>query len=125
MPASERWRCTACWLWRAWRKVGEKHGDLMRSVRPEIRVVAEQISGLMLYRATFNARGMALLELRAELEAEVASRDRLLGEEEQKLFESFLTGEAHEHLRARLRDAFALVKRMNCQLEAHPTSSGM
>src|SRR5229473_3367297 len=110
---------------RAWNKVGEKHGDLMRSVRPEIRVVAEQISGLMLYRATFNARGMALLELRAELEAEVASRDRLLGEEEQKLFESFLTGEAHEHLRARLREAFALVKRMNCQLEAHPTSSGM
>jgi len=110
---------------RAWNKVGEKHGDLMRSVRPEIRVVAEQISGLMLYRATFNARGMALLELRAELEAEVASRDRLLGEEEQKLFESFLTGEAHEHLRARLRDAFALVKRMNRQLEAHPTSSGM
>jgi len=110
---------------RAWNKVGEKHGELMRSLRPEIRVVAEQISGLMLYRATFNARGMGLLELVSELEAEVASRDRLLGEEEQKLFESFLTGEAHEHLRARLREAFALVKRMNCQLEAHPTSSGM
>ncbi|HLL52760.1 MAG TPA: TIGR02680 family protein, partial [Myxococcaceae bacterium] len=92
---------------RAWNKVSEKHQELMRSLRPEIRVTAEQVSGLMLYRATFNARGMSLLELGAELEAEVASRERLLGEEEQKLFESFLTGEAHEHLRERLREAFA------------------
>jgi uncharacterized protein (TIGR02680 family) len=110
---------------KAWNRVSESHQELMRSLRPEIRVLPAQVSGLTLYRATFNARALTLLELVAELEADIATRDRLLGEEERKLFESFLTGEAHEHLRERLRDATALVKRMNGQLQAHPTSSGM
>lgn len=110
---------------KAWNAVSERHQELMRSLRPEIRVIPEQLAGLTLYRATFNARALTLLELQAELAADVATRDRLLGEEERKLFESFLTGEAHEHLRDQLRSASALVKRMNRQLQEHPTSSGM
>jgi hypothetical protein len=110
---------------RAWNRVSERHQELLRAMRTEIRILAEQSSGVMVYRATFNARALTLLELSAELEADVAARDRLLGDEERKLFESFLTGETHEHLREKLRQAHALVKRMNRHLEAHPTSSGM
>ncbi len=110
---------------KAWNRVNESHQELGRALRPEIRVIPSQLEGLTLYEATFNARPMPLLDLRSELEADVATRDRLLGEEERKLFESFLTGEAHEHLRGRLREANTLVKRMNNQLAAHPTSSGM
>ncbi len=110
---------------RAWNRVSERHQELMRGMRSEIRIHAEQLSGVTVYKATFNARALTLLELSAELEADVAARDRLLGNDERKLFESFLTGETHEHLREKLRQAHALVKRINLQLEAHPTSSGM
>ncbi len=110
---------------KALNKVNERHQELLRSLRPEIRILPEQVHGLTLYRATFNAQTLSLLELSARLEEDVAARDRLLGEEERKLFESFLTGEAHEHLRERLRAANGLVNRMNRQLKEHPTSSGM
>jgi hypothetical protein len=60
-----------------------------------------------------------------DLEDDISARDRLLGEEERKLFESFLSGEAHEHLGLRLRKARALVDRMNELLAARPTASGM
>lgn len=110
---------------KAWNRVSERHQELMRSLRPELRVIASQLDGVTVYEAIFNARRLSLLELKAELEGDLAARDRLLAEEERKLFESFLTGEAHEHLREQLREASGLVKRMNRQLQAHPTSSGM
>ncbi|MGQ0503960.1 MAG: TIGR02680 family protein, partial [Myxococcaceae bacterium] len=105
---------------KAWNKVNEVHQELARSLRPEVRVVASQLEGITLYEATFNSRPLSLLELATELETDVTTRDRLLGDEERKLFETFLSGETHEHIRERLREASALVKRMNVQLHAHP-----
>jgi hypothetical protein len=54
----------------------------------------------------------------------VAARTALLGEHERKLIEQFLSGEAHDHLAARLRQARALVDRMNAALEGRKTASG-
>ncbi|MBS2028780.1 MAG: TIGR02680 family protein [Deltaproteobacteria bacterium] len=110
---------------KAWNRVSERHQELMRSLKPELKVLASQLDGVTVYEATLNARRLSLLQLDAELENDLHERDRLLADEERKLFESFLTGEAHEHLREQLREAIGLVKRMNRQLEAHPTSSGM
>jgi uncharacterized protein (TIGR02680 family) len=110
---------------KAWNRVSERHQELLRSLSAEMKVLASQADGLTVYEASFNARRLTLLELNAELEADLAARNRLLDDEERKLFESFLTGEAHEHLRERLREASSLVKKMNRQLDAHPTSSGM
>src|SRR5690606_21547317 len=47
-----------------------------------------------------------------------------LDEDERRLFESFLAGEAHEHVRGRLRTAYELVRRMSGELEKRPTPSG-
>lgn len=110
---------------KAWNRVSERHQELMRSVKPDLKVLPSQADGLTVYEVSFNARRLTLLELHAELEADLAARNHLLDDEERGLFESFLTGEAHEHLRERLRDADALVTKMNGQLDSHPTSSGM
>jgi uncharacterized protein (TIGR02680 family) len=110
---------------RAENRVVERHQDLTRSLPPEVRLHSERVEGLLEYKSTFNGNSLGLLQLASELDAEVSSRDRLLGEEERELFESFLSGETHQHLRDRLRDAHELVDRMNAQLEAHPSASGM
>jgi len=110
---------------RMFKNVAERHQELQRTLRADIRVLAEQAEGLMLYRASMSSRSLGMLELVAQLEADIASREHLLGTEEQALFDDFLTGETHEHLRGRIREAHALVRRMNRLLEAHPTSSGM
>ncbi|MBL8915429.1 MAG: TIGR02680 family protein [Archangium sp.] len=110
---------------KAWNKVNDKHQELTRSVKLDLRVFASQLEGVTLYEATLNARRLTLLQVESELANDLEARHRLLAEEERKLFESFLTGEAHEHLREQLREAHTLVKKMNNHLAAHPTSSGM
>jgi uncharacterized protein (TIGR02680 family) len=110
---------------KALNKVAAEHQTLARMLRADLRVLPEQRDGIVEYQALWNGRVYRLLDLSSELEGEVAARDRLLSEREHELFESFLSGEAHQHLRARLRAAFDLVSRMTGQLEAHPTSSGM
>jgi hypothetical protein len=110
---------------RMFKGIAERHQELQRSLRADIRIVAEQMEELMLYRASVSSRSLGILELVAELESDIASREHLLGTEEQALFDDFLTGETHEHLRGRIREAHALVDRMNDLMEAHPTSSGM
>ena len=106
-------------------RVAERQQELTRSLPPEVRLLPERTDGVLGYRAVWNGRSCDLPSLVAELTADVEARDRLLGREEAELFDSFLSGETHERLRARLREANQLVKRMNEQLAAHPTASGM
>ena len=106
-------------------RVGERQQELARSLPQEVRLLPERAEGVLAYRATWNGRACDLASLVAELTADLEARDRLLGKEEAELFESFLSGETHERLRARLREASQLVRRMNEQLAAHPTASGM
>ena len=106
-------------------RVAERQQELTRGLPSEVRLLPERAEGVLAYRAVWNGRSCDLPSLVAELAAEVEARDRLLGKEEADLFESFLSGEAHERLRARLREANLLVNRMNEQLAAHPTAAGM
>jgi uncharacterized protein (TIGR02680 family) len=110
---------------RAENQVVQRHSELGRSLGAELRVMPRREGGVLRYDATHNGRPRRLWEVADELEADVAARDRLLGEEERQLFESFLSGEIHAHLRSRLREAHRLVDRMNEQLERCPTASGM
>jgi uncharacterized protein (TIGR02680 family) len=110
---------------RAENRVTEHHQQLVRDLRPEVRVIQQREDGIPAYQAHWTGRQLDLLALAGELRQELATHDRLLGEEERELFESFLTGETHEHLRARLRQAHELVGRMNEQLRRRPTASGM
>lgn len=106
-------------------RVAERQQELTRSLPQEVRLLPERAEGVLAYRAVWNGRSCGLPSLLGELTADVEARDRLLGKEEAELFESFLSGETHERLRARLREAHQLVKRMNDQLAAHPTAAGM
>jgi hypothetical protein len=76
------------------------------------------------FQLTWNGHTRPLAEVVAEIEADAAARAALLGEEESKLLEGFLTGEAHDHLAARLRAARGLVDRMNDALAPRTTSAG-
>ncbi|ACY15328.1 TIGR02680 family protein [Haliangium ochraceum] len=105
-------------------RVSAKQQDLLRSVPADVRVLPQRRRGVLDYQATMNGREMSLLALADVLVEDIAARDRLLGENEQALFESFLSGETHEHLRSRLRQANGLVEDMNQQLTACPTASG-
>jgi uncharacterized protein (TIGR02680 family) len=105
-------------------RVSTKQQDLLRSLPSDVRVLPQRRHGVLDYQSTLNGRDMGLLVLASELTDDIASRDRLLDQDEQGLFESFLSGETHEHLRARLRQASDLVAHMNEQLARCPTASG-
>jgi hypothetical protein len=109
---------------RAENRVNARYQELTRNLPAGIRVLPQRAHGVLEYQATINGRSLEILDLSRELEDEVTARDRLLATEERELFESFLAGETHEHLRDRLRQAHALVERMNAQLEQCPTASG-
>jgi hypothetical protein len=106
-------------------RVAERQQELVRGLPPEVRLLPERADGVLAYQAVWNGRACDLPSLSAELTADLEARDRLLGKEEAELFESFLSGETHERLHARLREASKLVNRMNEQLAAHPTATGM
>lgn len=106
-------------------KVMNRQQDLYRTLPPEVRVFPRRERGVLVYSASFNGRVSSLSSLLKTLREEIRDRDRLLGEEERKLFESFLTGETHQHLQSRLRSANFLVDTMNEQLKRRPTASGM
>ena len=78
----------------------------------------------MAYELTWKGYTRPVAGVIAEIESDVAARHALLGQEESELLERFLTGEAHDHLAARLRAATALVERMNAALEPRTTSAG-
>jgi hypothetical protein len=59
-----------------------------------------------------------------DVQADVAARRDLLAEDERALLERFLSGEAHDHLATRLREAAALVARMNAALLPRTTAAG-
>lgn len=106
-------------------QVMARQQDLNQAMGAELRIFPQRVDDLLLYRAQRNGRTTGLLEQGAELASDIEKRDARLGEEEHGLFESFLSGETHDHLRSRLRGARTLVDRMSGQLEARPASSGM
>ena len=110
---------------RAENRVTEQHQQLTRGLRQEVRVVQQREEGIPEYSAHWAGQRFDMPGLMAALKREVAASERLLGDEERQLFESFLSGEAHQHLRVRLQQAHQLVQRMNDQLRRRPTASGM
>lgn len=106
-------------------RVSAGQQELIHALLPDIRLQPERVDGFLRYGALWNGRLLGLTELAAALRDEIAARDRLMADEERKLFESFLSGEAHAHLGARLRRARDLVERINEQIMARRTSSGM
>ncbi|MFL5273857.1 MAG: TIGR02680 family protein, partial [Anaeromyxobacteraceae bacterium] len=98
--------------------------ELQGQLPAEMRVFPSRPRGVLAYEFAFGGRPRPSREVLAELESQVAARTALLGDDERKLIEQFLSGEAHEHLAARLRQARGLVERMNAALVERTTASG-
>lgn len=63
--------------------------------------------------------------LSADLEAELADRERLLTEKERAILETHLIDEVGAQLHERVREAMQQVDRMNAELAQRPTRSGL
>lgn len=63
--------------------------------------------------------------LAAELDAELADRERLLTERERAILETHLIDEVGAELQTRVQEAMQQVDRMNTELERRPTRSGL
>jgi uncharacterized protein (TIGR02680 family) len=101
-----------------------RQNELAAQLPPDVRVIPTRSSDVLAYQFTWNGRTRPAAEVMGEMEADAAARIALLGEEESKLLEEFLSGEAHDHLASRLREARALVDRMNAAIEGRTTAAG-
>lgn len=104
--------------------VARRQQELQRELVAGIRLFARLDHDVVVYDVQYLGRTQRLGELVAELRDDVAERDARLRDDEQELLERFLTGELHEHLRSRIRDARELVDVMNDQLGRCPTTAG-
>lgn len=73
----------------------------------------------------FQGRRLAPDALAEGLGNELEERRRLLNERERELLENHLISEVASHLHTLIRDAMEQLGRMNAELEARPTSTGM
>ena len=111
-------------LERAENRVASRHRELQAGLGAVVSVRPRRADSLLVYEGSFNGRESGLAALVRALDEDVAARDRLLSERERGLFETFLSGETHAHLRERLREAHSLVDEMNEQLTLRPTAGG-
>lgn len=75
--------------------------------------------------AAWRGRETGLADLVRDLEAELAERDRLLSAREQEVLERHLVSDIAVRVQELTREAEASVHRMNVELAARPTSTGM
>jgi uncharacterized protein (TIGR02680 family) len=109
---------------RAEDRLVRRHGELQAQLPPDVRILATRPRNVLVYEFAMNGRNGLAREVLAQLEAQVEARGALLADDERKLIEEFLSGEAHDHLADRLRRARGLVDRMNAALEGRTTASG-
>lgn len=104
------------------RSIAELETELgVHGWRPQI---TEQ-DALRLVTVMFQGQERSLDELARLLREEVAQRERLLAESERQVIENHLIDEVSAQLHERLREGERLVVRMNEELDARPTSTGM
>jgi hypothetical protein len=104
--------------------VVRRAGELMYQLPPEVRLVSTKLDGVLAYVFATGGREVPARAMVEDVEADAASRRDLLADEERTLLERFLSGEAHDHLATRLREAAALVARMNDALLPRTTAAG-
>lgn len=97
---------------------------MLRDAVGDIRPMLRRVHGVTVPEVRYGGRLQSLDAVADELRTDVAEREQRLHGDEQGLLETFLTGELHEHLRARIRDARALVDTMNDRLADCATTAG-
>jgi uncharacterized protein (TIGR02680 family) len=109
---------------RAQDRLMRRERELAFQLPADVRILSSLANEVLSYEFSWNGRTRRAAEVVAEMEADAGERRALLGDEESRLLEGFLSGEAHDHLASRLREARALVDRMNAALEERTTAAG-
>lgn len=98
--------------------------QLLRDAVGDLRPALRRGRQVWIPEVRFAGRLQLIDTVAEQLRADVVEREARLHDDEQGLLETFLTGELHEHLRTRLRDARALVDTMNARLADCATTAG-
>lgn len=98
--------------------------QLLRDAVGDLRPALHREHGVWIPQVRYGGRLQLLDAVADELRTDVAEREARLHTDEQGLLETFLTGELHEHLRSRIRDASGLVDTMNDRLVDCATTAG-
>lgn len=103
----------------------ERYSDLRMDLEPDCHVLLEQQADVTIVSVLHNNERHDIPSIGAVLRADADTRRGLLEDNERDLLRKFLLGEVGGHLRHRLREANALVQRMNHQLDTCATASGL
>ncbi|MHA6804681.1 TIGR02680 family protein [Salinifilum ghardaiensis] len=111
---------------RAQRKVTEEHKTLTETLtRQGNRATADLLDDGIVVEVEFHGRRTSVPDLVDALEAEVTDRERLLDEREREILENHLVNEVASTMQELISAAEDQVARMNEELAARPTSTGM
>ncbi|QGK70721.1 TIGR02680 family protein [Allosaccharopolyspora coralli] len=111
---------------RAQRRVTEEHKTLTETLtRQGNRATADLLDDGIVVEVEFHGRRTSVPDLVDALETEVSDRERLLDEREREILENHLVNEVASTLQELISAAENQVARMNEELAARPTSTGM
>jgi uncharacterized protein (TIGR02680 family) len=85
---------------------------------------SQTADGVLLVQVGDGAREQPLSTVIAELDSEIAERERVLTAQERRVFSDALVEEIAEHLRHRIHEVRARVDHMNAVLRRSPTAAG-
>ena len=85
---------------------------------------SQTVDGVLLVQIGDGAREQPLSTVVAELESEIAERERVLTAQERRVFSDALVEEIAEHLRHRIHEVRTRVEHMNAVLRRSPTAAG-
>ncbi|MBY8965958.1 TIGR02680 family protein [Algiphilus sp. NNCM1] len=111
---------------RAQTAVSRDYNELQRALSAQgHRAEGETTDFGFLVSILYGGRAERPDRLERKLDEEIGSRREVLTAREREVLESHLEHEVAQHLQWRLRETEALVARMNQELEARPTSTGV
>ena len=85
---------------------------------------SQTVDGVLLVQIGDGAREQPLSTVVAELDSEIAERERVLTAQERRVFSDALVEEIAEHLRHRIHEVRTRVEHMNAVLRRSPTAAG-
>jgi hypothetical protein len=91
----------------------------------QLQLARERIDDLFVVKPRMNGEEHTFASLVAELTGQVVESEQRLSEQDRQLFEDFVTGGLVEHLRVRIAEAHASVRRMKDEISRVEASSGM
>jgi uncharacterized protein (TIGR02680 family) len=115
---------------KAWDRAQRRVNDELKGLTDALavqghRVSAELLADGIVVEVLWRGRPATVPELAEALESEITDRRRLLDEREREILENHLVNEVASTLQELITEAEGQLRRMNDELSARPTSTGM